>query len=143
MYRLPATLVIAAVLAVGADCASAQHKHAHPLRSQHGGEVVEGRRHHFELVLVPAPTGDAGRVELSLYVTNHHNKPVTLEKAQADALLKSAGREARTGLSLVGKDQLKGSVRFEPGPDLEVQVSVAIGQLPAEKLVFRPMKGQR
>lgn len=128
-------------LAIASAAAFAQHKHSHPLKSLHGGEVLEGRRHHFELVLLPAQ--DPGAVDLSLYVTNHHNKAVKLESAKAEALVRSGGAEVRVPLLLAGSNVLKGVGRFEPVAGLSIELTVAIGKLPAETLTFRPLEQKR
>jgi hypothetical protein len=140
--RLVTQFLAAIALGACASVASAQHKHAHPLKSQHGGEVVEGKRHHFELVLLPS-AGDAAVLEISLYVTNHSNKPVKVDAAEGAALLRSGGRQARAVLATSGKDYLRGSASFAPAADLEVDVTVSIGKLPAEKFTFRPLRPQR
>jgi len=128
-------------LAIASAAAFAQHKHAHPLRSLHGGEVLEGRRHHFELVLLPAQ--DPHSVDLSLYVTNHHNKAVNVESAKAQAVVRSGGAEVRVPLVLAGGNVLKGVGRFEAAAGLSVEITVAIGKLPAETLTFRPLEQKR
>jgi hypothetical protein len=139
----PLKQVAAAIfLCACASLAGAQHKHAHPLKSQHGGEVVEGRRHHFELVLLPS-AGDSAVLDISLFVTNHSNRPVTIEAAEGAAQLRSGGQQARVVLAPTGKDYLQGTVRFAPAADLVVDVSVAIGKAPAEKFTFRPLRPQR
>jgi len=138
MFLRRSLLVALAIVSAAASAAAfAQHKHSHPLRSMHGGEVLEGRRHHFELVLLPAQ--DPGSVELSLYVTNHHNKAVKLESARAEAVVRSGGAEVRVPLLLAGSNVLKGVGRFEAASGLAVELTVAIGKLPAETLTFRPM----
>jgi len=129
------------VLAGCSGLAAAQHKHSHPLKSHHGGEVLEGRRHHFELVLLPA--ADPKSVELSLYVTNHHNRTVKLEAAAADATVRSGAAALRVPLKLAGANVLRGEARFDVAADLSVEVSVRIGKLPPETLVFRPLAPRR
>ena len=128
-------------LALTSTAAFAQHKHSHPLKSLHGGEVLEGRRHHFELVLLPAQ--DPQAVDLSLYVSNHHNKAVKIEAATAQAVVRSGGAEIRVPLVLAGSNVLKGAGRFEAAAGLSVEVTVAIGKLPAETLTFRPLEQKR
>lgn len=142
MDRLLSKFAIALVLASAAAHVAAQHKHPHALKSQHGGEVLEGKRHHFELVLLPKPPGSS-EVEISLYVTNHHNKPVKLEHAAGEALAASAGRQTRVALALAGANVLRGSASFAASADLVVEVTVMIGKLPAEKFVFRPLAAKR
>jgi len=133
---------LAAVILAGlAGSALAQHKHSHPLKSHHGGEVLEGRRHHFELVLLPAQ--DPGSVELSLYVTNHHNRAVKLAAATAQALVRAKGAEVRVPLALTGGNVLKGVAQFEADPALSVELTITIGKLPPETLTFRPLEPKR
>lgn len=127
---------VAALLATGP--AGAQSRHAHALKSQHGGEVLEGRRHHFELVLLPA-AGDSRAVELSLHVTDHHNRPVKVQSAAATAMVRAKGAVLHVPLALAGTSALKGEARFDADAALVVEVTVAIGKLPAETLAFRPL----
>jgi len=135
-------LLLGLLLTGVAAPAASQHKHAHPLKSQHGGEVVEGRRHHFELVLLPGATGrDA--VDVSLYVTSHQNRPVKLERASASVVATAAGRESRFDLALAEGHVLKGAGTFAATPDLTFGVTITIGKLPPEKLVFRPLAPKR
>lgn len=131
----------ALVAALFATAALAQHRHAHPLRSWHGGEVVEGRRHHFELVLLPA--AEAGATELALHVTDHRNRPSALESAVAEATVTAKGAATMVPLVLAGANVLKGVGRFPADPAMEVRVAVTVGKLPPETLTFRPLKPVR
>lgn len=121
--------------------ALSQHKHSHPLKSQHGGEVVEGRRHHFELVLVPA--AEAGATEVALYVTDHRNRPSKFDSASAEASIASKGATTKVALAAAGPSVLKGVGRFAADPGMEVRVTVVLGKLPPESLVFRPLAPSR
>lgn len=132
-------LVLAAALCAAA--AVAQHKHSHPLKSLHGGEVVEGRRHHFELLLLPAT--EAGSTELSLYVSDHRNRPAKLDAASAEATVVAKGASTKVPLALAGPAVLKGVGRFAADPAMEVRVTVTLGKLPPETLTFRPLAPSR
>ena len=139
---LPMTrFIVALVIGLVAGPALPQHKHSHPLKSQHGGEVVEGRRHHFELVLAPA--AEAGVTEVALYVTDHRNRPSKFDSASAEASIRSKGASTTVSLAAAGPSVLKGVGRFAADPAMEVQVTVTLGKLPAEKLVFRPLAPSR
>ena len=134
-------LLVALMLGLLAGTAFPQHKHSHPLKSHHGGEVVEGRRHHFELVLLPA--AEAGATEIALYVTDHRNRPSKLDSASAEAEVAAKGASTKVALALAGTGVLKGVGRFAADPALEVRVTVILGKLPPETLRFRPLAPSR
>ncbi|CAK0761195.1 putative DUF2846 domain-containing protein [Azospirillaceae bacterium] len=79
------------------------HENLHPL---HGGRIIEVQSQHFELT----PTDGA----LDLYLSDHGDRPISADGAEAKAALVLDGKKIETILKPAGSNKLSGAVPGAP-----------------------------
>lgn len=123
IYRMVLVLVL---MSAGASVA-----HEKPVKGPHGGQMIDVNTYHWELV---AAGGD-----LTLYVSDQAEKPVTTKAAKATANVLAAGKSLTVELVAAEPNILKGKGDFVATRGLKIIVSVSgIGDKPTQ-IRFTPL----
>ena len=123
IYRMVLVLVL---VSAGASVA-----HEKPTKGPHGGQMLDVNAYHWELV------AEGG--ELSLYVSDQAEKPVSTKSAKATANVLSSGKSLTVELATAEPNVLKGKGDFVAAKGLKVVVSISgIGEKPAQ-IRFTPL----
>jgi len=127
------TLCLATTLVLATVCGGARahtDEHFDKMQTPHGGQVRMAGPYHLELVV-------HGQ-ELTLYVTDHGDDPITTADGSAKVILRS-GRRNRAVVVLMpaGDNVLRGSGKFKLGKVNDISVLVALPGADAQRAQFR------
>lgn len=101
------------------------------ITTPHGGQIRMAGAWHFELVVQP----DA----LTVYVTDHANRPVATQGASGTATVLTGGVRTTVALTAAGQDQLTGSGQFAMDEAMRVVLQITLAGQQPEQARFTPL----
>lgn len=116
-------LILASAIAAGSVFAH-NNEYLDTVAAPHGGQLRMAGMYHLELVM-PAQKAAAGQT-VTIYVTDHAGKPVTVDDAQATMLL--SGAAAPVVFKPAGDNKLQARLKYQPLQGLETRVDFNDGK---------------